>query len=93
MHKLSVDTLKIDRSFIERIATDPHEQAIVKSMIELGHSLGLTVVAEGVETLEQKNFLLDLGCDYAQGFLFYKPVSGNDLFPMKDHSKTLCSPK
>lgn len=93
LHKLSVDTLKIDRSFIERIATDPHEQAIVKSMIELGHSLGLTVVAEGVETLEQKNFLLDLGCDYAQGFLFYKPVSGNDLFPMKDHSKTLCSPK
>lgn len=62
-------------------------------MIELGHSLGLMVVAEGVETLEQKNFLLDLECDYAQGFLFYKPVSGNDLFPLKDHSKIWSSPE
>ncbi|PWI32475.1 PAS domain S-box protein [Vibrio albus] len=80
LSKLRVDTLKIDKCFIEEITVDKHEQTIVKSIIELGHNLGLSVIAEGVETTEQLNYLSSLGCDTAQGYLFYKPQPGAKLF-------------
>jgi EAL domain-containing protein (putative c-di-GMP-specific phosphodiesterase class I) len=69
-----VDRLKIDRSFVNRSADDPNAAAIVRSIISMAHGLNLKVVAEGVETTGQLNFLLHRECDEAQGFYFGKPV-------------------
>ncbi len=68
------DTLKIDRSFIRDITIDPADLELVTATINLAHGLGLTVVAEGVETEDQLKHLTRLGCDTAQGYLFSKPV-------------------
>lgn len=70
-----IDTLKIDRSFIHEIATCKQDQAIVRTIITMGKSLDLTVVAEGVETAEQERFLREQGCDRTQGYLFSKPIA------------------
>jgi diguanylate cyclase (GGDEF)-like protein/PAS domain S-box-containing protein len=70
-----VDRLKIDRSFINRSAEDPNAAAIVRAIISMAHGLNLKVVAEGVETGGQLNFLLRCKCDETQGFYFGKPVS------------------
>lgn len=72
--KLPLDTLKIDRSFVIDMTAGPQGQALVSTIINLAHSLRLTVVAEGVETEEQSRLLHLLGCDEMQGFLFSKPV-------------------
>ena len=68
------DTLKIDRTFISRMDTDADNRAIVRTILALAHNLGLTVVAEGTETLEEVNELLALDCEYAQGYFFSRPV-------------------
>jgi EAL domain-containing protein (putative c-di-GMP-specific phosphodiesterase class I) len=70
-----VDTLKIDRVFINGLTRNQGDDAIVVAVITLGHALGMRVVAEGVETTEQRDRLRELGCDYAQGHLFSPPVS------------------
>jgi diguanylate cyclase (GGDEF)-like protein len=75
LRKLPVDELKIDRSFVSRAHLDPDDASIVSSTIELGHNLGLKVVAEGVEEADTLLMLRSLGCDYAQGFLISKPLS------------------
>jgi diguanylate cyclase (GGDEF)-like protein len=72
--KLPVDTLKIDRSFVIDMTAGPQGLGLVSTIINLAHSLKLTVVAEGVETEEQKRLLHLLGCDEMQGYLFSKPV-------------------
>lgn len=77
--QLPVDELKIDRSFVSNLATDSVSAAIVRSTIELGHNLGLKVVAEGVENVEAMNALKELNCDSVQGFFFSKPVSASKL--------------
>ncbi len=69
-----VDTLKIDRSFIRNIPENAEDKAITQAIIVMGESLGLTVIAEGVETQEQLNFLREQSCDEIQGFLFSKPA-------------------
>ncbi|MDH5446106.1 MAG: EAL domain-containing protein [Gammaproteobacteria bacterium] len=74
-----VDTLKIDRSFIGRLDKKLEDQAIVRAIITMAHSLNMQVVAEGVETEEQLDFLKSLNCDVIQGFLFNKPVSSDDV--------------
>jgi diguanylate cyclase (GGDEF)-like protein/PAS domain S-box-containing protein len=74
-----VDTLKIDRSFVRDIASDKDSAAIVKAIISLGHILNLTVLAEGIETPEQFQFLLQNGCNEGQGFLMSKPVGGEEF--------------
>lgn len=74
LQQLPVDALKIDRSFIKQMSVDHLD--VVRSIIELAHNLGITVTAEGVETAVQRRFLLDLGCQEAQGHLFSKPVDG-----------------
>ena len=71
---LPMDTLKIDRSFLENVATDPRDAVIVANTIALAHGLHLTVIAEGVETEEQLAFLKEHHCDQFQGFLFSKPL-------------------
>jgi diguanylate cyclase (GGDEF)-like protein/PAS domain S-box-containing protein len=72
--RFPVDTLKIDRSFVAAIGRGPRNAQIVGAMVSLSKSLGMEVVAEGVETEEQRQHLLDLGCTYAQGYLFSKPL-------------------
>ena len=79
LKRLPVDTLKIDRSFVERIDTDANDQAISKAIIALAGSLHLRVVAEGVETESQYCYLRDHGCDEAQGYLFSYPVESEEL--------------
>jgi diguanylate cyclase (GGDEF)-like protein/PAS domain S-box-containing protein len=74
---LPIDCLKIDRSFVHRIAEHGRDSAIAQAIVSLGHSLSLRVLAEGVETAEQAEFLRAQGCDEAQGFLFSRPVRGD----------------
>jgi diguanylate cyclase (GGDEF)-like protein len=77
LKRLPIDTLKIDRSFVDGLGTEAHDSAIVGAVVALGHALGLTVVAEGVETVEQLAELRALGCDQAQGYLFSPPVEAH----------------
>ncbi len=72
--RLPVDELKIDRYFVERLRTNPQAEAIVRSTVELAHSLGMSFVAEGVEDDDQLRVLRALGCDSAQGYLVSKPL-------------------
>jgi Amt family ammonium transporter len=74
LHRLPIDTLKIDRSFISEMSRRRDNLEIVRTIVSLGHNLGMRVVAEGVETAEQLRDLRKLGCDYAQGFLFSPAV-------------------
>ena len=74
LSKLPVDSLKIDRSFVVDMTASPEGLSLVSTMIDLAHALRLTVVAEGVETVEQSRLLRLLSCDELQGFLFGKPV-------------------
>ena len=75
LKRFPIDTLKIDKSFVSDVCRDPHDTAIVRAIINLGHALDLTVVAEGVETKEQLQYLSALECDVVQGFLFSKSLS------------------
>ena len=80
--------LKIDKAFIDNILSDGRESAIVESMIDLSHKLGIEVVAEGVEYKEQAQFLSDKNCDFIQGYYFAKPmpISELNLFLSKNHT-------
>jgi diguanylate cyclase (GGDEF)-like protein/PAS domain S-box-containing protein len=69
-----IDNLKIDRSFVMGLESDTANQAILKAIVALGHNLGINLVAEGVETERQRDFLLSIGCDEMQGFLFSQPL-------------------
>jgi diguanylate cyclase (GGDEF)-like protein/PAS domain S-box-containing protein len=74
LKRLPLDQLKIDRSFIRNVALDNSDKVIVRTIIVMAQSLGITVIAEGVETEENKQFLLDNGCVHYQGYLFGRPV-------------------
>lgn len=76
LKKFDIDYLKIDRSFVRDIVTDPSDRAIAEAIIAMAHKLGMKVVAEGVETIEQRDLLAKAGCDYGQGYLFAKPMPG-----------------
>jgi diguanylate cyclase (GGDEF)-like protein len=81
LSRLPVDELKIDRSLIAHAHARPDDAMIVTSTIELAHSMGLRVVAEGVEHVEAWNLLRRLGCDFAQGYLISKPLPAQDVTP------------
>lgn len=82
LKRFPVDHLKIDRSFVKDLGPDSDDGAIVQAIIALGHKLGLRVVAEGVETPEQQEYLRRSRCDEMQGFLFCKPVGATDFAAM-----------
>jgi diguanylate cyclase (GGDEF)-like protein len=84
LQRLPADFLKIDKTFVDELGTSAAATAIVRTIIDLAHSLGLGVVAEGVETEVQAAALSVLGCDQAQGFLFARPAAADDVTPMLD---------
>jgi diguanylate cyclase (GGDEF)-like protein/PAS domain S-box-containing protein len=75
LRRFPVDELKIDRSFVTNVDSDPYDATLVAAVIAIGDALGLRVVAEGVETTEELAALRELGCQYAQGYLFARPCS------------------
>jgi EAL domain-containing protein (putative c-di-GMP-specific phosphodiesterase class I) len=79
LQQFPIGTLKIDQSFVRNVATDANAATLVRTIIEMGRSLSMEVVAEGVETLEQLQFLRELGCHQGQGTLFGDPCSIDDL--------------
>ncbi len=79
LRELPLDVLKVDKSFVDGLGMSKDDEAIVGAVINLAHTLSLRVIAEGVETEDQLEVLRDLGCDYAQGFLFSRPVPEADL--------------
>lgn len=76
---LPIDTLKIDRTFIATLSHHAESQTIVTAIIQLAHSLGMTAVSEGVETIEQHQQVVGLGCDSCQGFYFARPMHATKL--------------
>ena len=74
LKKFDIDFLKIDKSFVRDLTTDTTDRAIAEAIIAMAHKLGLQVIAEGVETQEQRALLSDAGCNFAQGYLFARPM-------------------
>ena len=79
LKKFHIDFLKIDQSFVRDLATDPNDLALSEAIIVMAHKLGIKVVAEGVETTEQRDMLAAAGCDYAQGYLYAKPMPAEEF--------------
>ena len=77
--KLPVSEVKIDQSFIQHMFGESNDRLIVRSVIDLGHAMGVQVVAEGVETRDAWDALLEMGCEVAQGFLIAAPMPAPDL--------------
>jgi diguanylate cyclase (GGDEF)-like protein/PAS domain S-box-containing protein len=84
LNRMSLDGLKIDRDFVSRIGPDEGDSAIVAAIVTMAHSLGLWVVAEGVETAAQCTVLTDLGCEFAQGYFFSRPLRPAAMTEMLD---------
>lgn len=79
LKQFALDALKIDKQFIDHLTTSRKDEAIARSIIQLGHNLGMQVVAEGVETADQVEVLQQLGCDVVQGFYFGRPVPAGEV--------------
>ncbi len=79
LQKLPITTLKLDKSYVQKVTSDPDCASIVRAMIYMAHGLELTVVGEGVETEEQKTFLVENRCDHLQGFFYSEPLSFTDF--------------
>jgi diguanylate cyclase (GGDEF)-like protein/PAS domain S-box-containing protein len=85
--RLPVSAIKIDKGFIDDVARDPYDQGIVKAISTLGRTLGLRIIAEGIENEAQFEFVRSLQCDQVQGYFFYRPLSWPDLLDHVEHAK------
>ncbi|WEK46775.1 MAG: EAL domain-containing protein [Candidatus Andeanibacterium colombiense] len=85
LKQFPVDILKIDQSFVRDMEDDPGDEAIIRAVVNLGKNLNIKVVAEGIENMRQAKRLIELGCDYGQGFLFSKAVPGDRVPPLLAH--------
>ena len=74
MHSFPVSSLKIDRSFVQRLDGNPENLGLIPAIISIAKTMGMSAIAEGIETTQQLNQLKTLGCDFGQGYLFSKPV-------------------
>ncbi|WP_426528659.1 sensor domain-containing phosphodiesterase [Bradyrhizobium sp. McL0615] len=92
MKQFPIDTIKIDRSFVRDLPIDSEDQAIAQAIISMGKALGMTVIAEGVETVEQEAFLRSHACDEMQGFLFSKPLPAKQMADLLRAEAPLASP-
>lgn len=88
LKKFKVDFLKIDQSFVKDIVTNPFSAVFAETIVAMAHKLGLKVIAEGIETAEQRDFLKAIGCDYAQGFLFAEAASTEQFESMLHASQS-----
>ncbi|AMO78621.1 MULTISPECIES: bifunctional diguanylate cyclase/phosphodiesterase [Pseudomonas] len=79
LKSLPLDKIKIDKSFVQDLLQDDDDATIVRAIIQLGKSLGMQVIAEGVETLEQEAYIIDQGCHEGQGYLYSKPLPAREL--------------
>ncbi|MCG7873106.1 MAG: EAL domain-containing protein [Candidatus Thiodiazotropha lotti] len=89
LKRFPVDKIKIDRSFVRDVTTDPEDAALCEAIIAMAHHLGLKVVAEGVETEAQWQFLRNSGCDYAQGYYFSQPLTVSDFTDHLDRHRNM----
>ena len=79
LQKFDIDYIKIDQSFVRHLIPESTDLALCKAIIAMAHALGMKVIAEGVETAQQRDLLLQAGCDYGQGYLFARPISAEEL--------------
>ncbi|OGT01680.1 MAG: diguanylate cyclase [Gallionellales bacterium RBG_16_57_15] len=89
LKRFPINTLKIDKSFVDDITTNDDDAAIVSAIIALGYSLGLNVIAEGVETVEQLKYLRRMKCNEMQGYLFSRPVPAEEMTNMLQSGKSM----
>ena len=86
LRRFPLDALKIDKVFIDGLSKSHQDTAVVQLVIDLAHAVGIQVVAEGVETVEQLRQLRDMGCDQAQGYYFWKPLMGEEAAALQGGS-------
>jgi diguanylate cyclase (GGDEF)-like protein/PAS domain S-box-containing protein len=86
LHRLPINTLKIDRSFVKRVAEDGESWEIVRAIVTLAHNLGLDVIAEGIETSEQATQLQALRCEYGQGYYYSRPIDSKTVEALLERS-------
>jgi diguanylate cyclase (GGDEF)-like protein len=91
VHRLPLDKIKIDRSFVSEIQSDQKVRNIVKTIVDLCRNLGVPCVAEGVETAEQANIIIEVGCTFVQGYYFGRPMASNAVLANGEHHKRLAS--
>jgi EAL domain-containing protein (putative c-di-GMP-specific phosphodiesterase class I) len=92
LKQFPIDVVKIDQKFVCDLETDAASHAIVYTIVELAHVLGMTAVAEGVETAEQHQLLASIGCDFCQGFYFAHPLPAEDLDALTTPGRALHLP-
>lgn len=88
LQQLPISTLKMDKTFIDSLSEKAYSQSFVQTIIQLGHNMGLEVVAEGVEEVSQLDFLKNSGCDKVQGYLISKPVPKQEVVRLLEHNQT-----
>ena len=79
LHRFKIDTLKVDRSFIKDIANHTDNAVITSTIIAMAHNLNLNIVAEGVENIQQLNFLIQQNCQLIQGYYYSRPINAQDM--------------